>query len=87
MNENTLNPEQLQKLTEVFQVLFNDSTLILRDDLTASNVPNWDSFNHLNLVLSIEKAFGIRFSNMEVAGMQNVGDLKKILSGKLSEKT
>lgn len=78
-----MKPEDLQRLTTVFRTLFNMPDLELRDDLTARDVPGWDSFNHVNLVILIEEEFGIRFTTDEVGSMQNVGDLKKLLAVKL----
>ena len=83
MSKNKLNPDQLGKLSDIFRVLFNRPDLELTDDLTAKNVPGWDSFNHVNLIINIEEEFGVRFSNDEVGGMQNVGNLKKLLASKV----
>ena len=58
--------------------------LEIRDDLTAGDVPGWDSFNHVNLIINIEEEFGIRFTSGEVSGMKNVGDLKRILALKIA---
>ena len=83
MSENKLNSEQLDKLSDIFKVLFNRPELELNDNLTAKDVPGWDSFNHVNLIINIEEEFGVRFSNDEVGGMQNVGNLKKLLATKI----
>ncbi|PIQ96304.1 MAG: acyl carrier protein [Nitrospinae bacterium CG11_big_fil_rev_8_21_14_0_20_56_8] len=84
MSENTLDPNQLEKLTGIFRVLFNAPQLELRDNLTAKDVAGWDSFNHVNLIISIEEEFGLRFSNDEVGSLQNVGHLKHLLASKLA---
>jgi acyl carrier protein len=76
-------PYDEQKLTDVFRTIFNMPDLVLRDDLTAREVPGWDSFNHVNLVIAIETEFGVRFATDEVAALQNVGDLKRLLEQKL----
>jgi acyl carrier protein len=78
-----MNDQQLEKLTDIFRTLFNISDLVLRDDLVASDVPGWDSFNHINLMITIEQEFGVKFANDEVAKMQNVADLKNVLEKKL----
>ena len=80
-----MNDEQLEILTEVFRTLFNNPELNLDDELVATDVPGWDSFNHINLIINIEEEFGVKFTNDEVAKMQNVGDLKKILAHKISD--
>ncbi len=83
MSKNKLNPDQLGKLSDIFRVLFNRPDLELTDDLSAKDVPGWDSFNHVNLIINIEEEFSVRFSNDEVGGMQNVGNLKKLLASKV----
>ena len=83
MSENKLNSDQFDKLSDIFKVLFNRPDLELNDNLTAKDVPGWDSFNHVNLIINIEEEFGVRFSNDEVGGMQNVGNLKKLLAAKI----
>jgi acyl carrier protein len=72
-----------QKLTEVFRTIFNIPDLALRDDLTAADVPGWDSFNHVNLVIAIEMEFGVTFTTDEISALQNVGDMKRLLQQKL----
>ena len=83
MNKNKLDTDQLDKLSDIFRVLFNRPDLELSDDLTATDVPEWDSFNHINLIINIEEEFNIKFSSAEVVGMQNVGDLKILLASKI----
>jgi acyl carrier protein len=58
--------------------------LELTDDLSAKNIPGWDSFNHVNLIINIEEEFGVQFTNDEVGGMQNVGSLKTLLASKIT---
>ena len=84
MSENRLDPDQLDKLSNIFRVLFNLPDLELNDNLTAKDVPGWDSFNHVNLIINIEEEFNVRFSNDEVGGMQNVGNLESLLASKIS---
>ena len=67
-----MNRQQLEKLTDIFRTLFNDPDLVLRDGLVATDVPGWDSFNHVNLMILIEQEFGVKFTNEEVVKMQNV---------------
>jgi acyl carrier protein len=79
-----MDSQQLEKLTEIFRTLFNNSDLVLREGLVATDVPGWDSFNHVNLMITIEQEFGVKFTNEEVAKMQNVDDLKKVLGSKVA---
>jgi acyl carrier protein len=76
-------PYDESKLTEIFRTVFNMPDLVLTDTLTAHDVPGWDSFNHVNLVITIETEFDVRFTTDEVAALENVGELKKLLKQKL----
>ena len=55
------------RLTAIFRDVFEDESLVLRDDLTAEDVENWDSLTHINLIVAIEKEFRIRFTTAEVS--------------------
>jgi len=57
---------------------FTDSTL-------AAEVPGWDSLSHVNVVSAVEKHFGVRFKNVEVLRLANVGDLQRLLNSKLNK--
>jgi acyl carrier protein len=72
-------------LTDVFRTLFRRPDLELRDDLTAKQVPGWDSLNHVNLIIQIEEELGIKFRNDEVARLANVGELKRLVHEKVAQ--
>ena len=83
MSEKLLDSEQHDRLSAIFKTLFNRPDLELNNNLSAKDVPGWDSFNHVNLIINIEEEFGVQFSNEEVGGMQNVGNLKNLLASKI----
>ncbi len=78
-----LRPTDEAKLTDIFRTLFNDPALVLRDNLTAPDVPGWDSFNHINLVMQIEEDFSVQFTTEEISGLANVGQFKSLIARKL----
>ncbi|MGA7138856.1 MAG: acyl carrier protein [Terriglobales bacterium] len=57
----------------------------LSDATLAAEVPGWDSLSHINVVLAVEKHFGVRFKGAEVLRLKNVGDLQRLLDSKLAE--
>ncbi len=71
-----------ERLEQLFQTVFNDDELTLRDDMTAADVPGWDSVAHINLMFSIEEAFGVQFAGNQLAEFKNVGELKQFLATK-----
>jgi acyl carrier protein len=69
----------LQRLQQVFSDVFNDDSLVLRDDMTSHDIAGWDSVAHINLMFSIESAFGMQFIGNELAELKNIGELKALL--------
>ena len=62
-------------LGAIFREFFDDDSLMLRPDMTASDVDGWDSLTHIRLLLTIERKFQIKFSASEVGGLRTVRDL------------
>lgn len=71
--------EVFVRLNAVFQDVFDDDSITVRDETTASDIEDWDSLEHINLMVSIEKAFGMRFSMAEVTGLKNVGEMVDVI--------
>jgi len=72
------------ELTTIFRDLFDDDTLVLNPGLTASDVPDWDSFNHINLIVAVEAKFGVKFQTAELESMHTVGHLVDLVQSKLA---
>jgi len=72
----------IDRLRAVFREVFEDPQLEISPSTTALDVPAWDSFNHINLVIAIETEFNVRFKTKEIADMANVGDLVTLLRKK-----
>jgi acyl carrier protein len=70
------------KLTEVFRDVFDDDSILVTPELTASDVDEWDSFNHIRLVVAVEKKFGMKFSAAEVQRLKNVGEFVALIQAK-----
>jgi acyl carrier protein len=72
------------QLTEIFQQVFDDDEIELAPELTANDVDGWDSLSHVNLIVTIEAHFDIRFTQKELLTFKNVGDLLSRISSKVS---
>jgi acyl carrier protein len=75
--------EIYDRLTKVFQDVFDDDEIVALPELSAADVEEWDSLKHVRLILSVENAFKIRFSASEVSNLKNVADLAKIIQSKV----
>jgi acyl carrier protein len=72
------------RLTLIFRDNFDDDALTLHADMTAGDVPEWDSFNHINLIVATEAEFGIKFQTAEIESLKNVGHFEELIAKKLA---
>lgn len=54
----------------------------LNEDSNASSVPQWDSLRHIEVIFAVESAYQVRFTMPEIAGLRNLGDMRRLLVGK-----
>jgi acyl carrier protein len=76
-------PQIYQRLTEIFQDVFDEDSIEVTPKLSADDVDGWDSLTHIRLILTIEKAFKIKFSTSEIVKLENVGDMVALIQGKV----
>jgi acyl carrier protein len=75
--------EILAEVQAVFSRVLVKPALVLTPATTASDVPEWDSFNHIVLIGEVEQHFGVRFSLKDVMRFRNVGDMCAVIEAKL----
>jgi len=76
--------EVYAKLNPVFRDVFDDDEIEVNDATTAADIEDWDSLEHINLVVAIEKCFGIKFNIGEVSAMKNVGEMVDYILAKVN---
>jgi len=75
-------PQIYARLTEIFEDVFDEDSMNITPELSAKYVVGWDSLTHIRLILSIEKAFKIKFTTSEIGKLQNVGDLVTLIQAR-----
>ncbi len=75
--------EITSKLTIILRDVFDDDSLQPVDDMTSEDVAEWDSTNHVRLMVAIESEFGIRFETDEITAPENVGQIVNLIRSKL----
>ena len=76
--------EIFENLNEVFRDVFDDEEIIVNENTTSNDIEDWDSLEHINLIVAVEKKFGMKFSMGEVTTMKNVGEMANIISSRIS---
>ncbi len=73
----------LEPLNEIFCEVFDDDDIELTPEMTADDVDGWDSLSHVNLIVTIETRYKIRFTQKELLTFKNVGDLMASIESKI----
>jgi acyl carrier protein len=61
------------RATVLFSLKIRESQY--NEDLSAGDVPEWDSFGHISLITAIEREFAINFDVNDSVDIVSVGDL------------
>ena len=68
-----------KRLTDVFRNIFDEDSITINDNTTANDIEAWDSLEHINLIVAVEKEFNMKFNMGEVISMKNVGEMVDII--------
>ena len=74
----------LEKLTDIFRDVLDNDSIQLSPQTTADEIEEWDSLNHIQLVVAIERSYKIKFTAAEIQNWNNVGEMVTSINNKLS---
>lgn len=66
-------------IAEVFEDVMDVDDITLEDGTTADDVEEWDSLSHVRLIVAIERQFSVKFSNAEIEGLKQFGDIVRLV--------
>lgn len=69
----------LERVQSIASGILGLPGLQLTEASTARDVPGWDSLTHVQIIIGVEHAFGIRMSATEVAQLENAGSLVEVV--------
>jgi acyl carrier protein len=78
--------EIMTRLNGVFCDVFDDESIKIFDAMTANDLDEWDSLSHITLVLAVEREFHVKLKAAEVGGLENVGEMIKLLMERASDR-
>ena len=78
--------EIMEKVNEIFRDVFDDDSLIITDSTNSDDIEDWDSLEHISLIISMEKEFDLKFDIKEVNKLENVGQMVDMIREKLEDK-
>lgn len=69
-------------LNDIFHDVFDDPALTVTSEMSAKDVPEWDSFNHINIIVAAEQRFGVKFRTAEIEALRTVGEFANLIARK-----
>ncbi len=76
--------EIMAKVADLMVDVFDVDDLDITPATSADDIEEWDSLSHIRLMISIERAFKVKFLNEEIAELKNVGELVQVIQQKLA---
>lgn len=76
----------MNNLSRIFKEVFDDEDIEIDESTSAKDIEDWDSFMQMQLILSSESEFNIKFSVSDVSRLKNVGDFARCIQKKLEQK-
>ena len=77
------NEAIIESVENIFKDVLDEDDLVIGSETTAEDVDEWDSLNHIQLVVAIEKHFKIKFTSTEIQSYANVGEMCEGIRTKL----
>lgn len=77
--------EIFDEVRKIFWNVFDDDSLVIADATNADDIEDWDSFEHINLVVAMEKKFQLKFDLKEVGALKNVGEMVDLIEKRLKK--
>ncbi len=79
------DPKIFHKLVETIRAMLDNYETPITLETQAAEVPQWDSINHINIVVAVESVFKIKFRTAEIERLRNVGDFVELIEQKLAQ--
>jgi acyl carrier protein len=72
-------------LQDIFNEVFRRQDITLSPELTAEDVPGWDSFRYISLIMATEKRFHMKLRGPDIDDLKNIGDLVSAVAAKTAQ--
>jgi len=71
------------KIKRIMSNIFNIDVESINGDSSPDSIESWDSFNQMNLIVSLEEEFDIELDDNEILEMVSYPLIKLIINSKL----
>lgn len=71
--------EVFERVTDIFRDVFDDEELVISDSTNSEDIEDWDSLEHIQLIVGMEKEFKVKFDIKTVNSLENVGQMVDLI--------
>ncbi len=75
----------LDTISNIIRDVLEIPALIVTPETSASDVDEWDSMTHIQIIAALEANYKIRFALGELQALKNVGDMIELITKKLTK--
>ena len=72
----------LQKIGLIIQNTLKNKSVKISEETEAKDFKNWDSLNHIHIILEVEKQFNIKMTATQISKLKNIGSIIDIINNK-----
>ena len=74
--------EAYGRVTRILRDVFGREDLVATPAMVADDVPGWDSFKQVEILIAVSQEFDVKFSTREMDALANVGDMIQVVMAK-----
>jgi acyl carrier protein len=71
-----------EKIRKIMAAVFEMNAVVIKDSDDSTTIPNWDSLNHMNLIVALEEEFNVRFQDDEIVELTSLKAIENSLTSK-----
>ena len=76
--------ETLGTVTTIVRHAFDNDQINLTMESAGKDIPGWDSFHYVDIILRIQEALGVKIRAREANNVKTIGDLVRLIQVKLA---
>lgn len=76
--------EIMAKVADLMADVFDLDDYTVTEATCADDIEEWDSLSHIRFMITLERAFKVKFSNEEISELKNVGELVAVIDTKIA---
>ena len=85
-SSNNIRGDILRKIEAIAADVLGSSDLVLSESTRANEIAGWDSLTHVQIIVGVEQAFGIRMNSTEISQLENTGSLVDLVQRRSVDK-